>query len=49
MVGGGEPGSGEQRALLNGFIVVWENFTIGYFHVKIVRGKIFLGYSTKKF
>ena len=21
--------------------VVWEKFTVGYFHVKIVRGKIF--------
>ena len=24
------------------YTVVWEKFTIGYFHVKIVRGKIFL-------
>ena len=28
--------------------VVWEKFTIGYFRVKIVRGKIF-GYLTKIF
>ena len=31
--------------------VVWEKFTIGYFHVKIVHGKIFSsrGVSDKKF
>ena len=49
-MGGGEPGNGEQRALLNGVTVVWENFTVGYFRVKIVRGKIFssLGVFNKK-
>ena len=23
-------------------VVAWEKFTVGYFHVKIARGKIFL-------
>ena len=26
----------------NNYTVVWEKFTVGYFRVKIVRGKIFL-------
>ena len=31
--------------------IVWEKFTVGYFCVKIVRGKIFLslGLSDEKF
>ena len=29
--------------------VVWEKFTIEYFHVKIVRVKIFLSGSWRKF
>ena len=33
------------------YTVVWEKLTVGYFHVKIVRGKIFssLGVSDKFF
>ena len=31
----------KQPTALLGYTVVWEKFTIGYFHMKIVCGKIF--------
>ena len=38
-------------AIICSYTVVWEKFTVGYFHVKIVRGKIFLslGVSDENF
>ena len=38
-------------AIICSYTVVWEKFTVGYFHVKIVRGKIVssLGVSDENF